>query len=57
MIYQFIEYLIIECYRKLDPETMTDVYNDIFLKRYVIEHYLKDNGTQIFLNLMESQRN
>ena len=29
------EYLIIECYRKLDPETMTDVYNDIYLKRYV----------------------
>ena len=32
---QVDEYLIIECYRKLDPTTMTDVYNDIFLKRYV----------------------
>ena len=29
------EYLVIECYRKLDPNTNTDVYNDIFLKRYV----------------------
>ena len=28
------EYLIIECYRKLDPTVMTDVFNDIFLKRY-----------------------
>ena len=28
------EYLVIECFRKLDPETMTDVYNDIYLKRY-----------------------
>ena len=28
------EYLVIECYRKLDPTVMTDVYNDIYLKRY-----------------------
>ena len=28
------EYLIIECYRKLDPATYTDIYNDIYLKRY-----------------------
>ncbi len=28
------DYLIIECYRKLDPETYTDLYNDIHLKRY-----------------------
>ena len=28
------EYLIIECYRKLDPETYTDIYDDIYLKRY-----------------------
>ena len=25
---------IIECYRKLDPETYTDIYDDIYLKRY-----------------------
>ena len=27
-------YLIIECYRILDPDTYTDVYNDYFLKKY-----------------------
>jgi predicted transcriptional regulator len=38
------EYLVIECYRKLDPETMTDVYNDIFLKRYVTALFRKTMG-------------
>jgi len=28
------EYLIIECYRKIDPTTFTDIYDDIYLKRY-----------------------
>ncbi len=28
------EFLIIECYRKLDPSTYTDIFNDIYLKRY-----------------------
>ena len=28
------EYIIIECYRKLDPSTYTDAFNDIYLKRY-----------------------
>ena len=28
------DFIIIECYRKLDPDTYTDVYNDIYLKRY-----------------------
>ena len=28
------DYIIIECYRKLDPTTYTDVFNDIYLKRY-----------------------
>ena len=27
--------LIIECYRKVDPESYTDIYDDIYLKRYV----------------------
>jgi len=27
-------YMIVECYRILDPDTFTDVYNDRFLKRY-----------------------
>ena len=29
-----VDYLIIECWRKLDPTTYTDVYDDMFLKRY-----------------------
>ena len=28
------EYLIIECYRKIDPTDMTDVFNDMWLKKY-----------------------
>ena len=28
------EYLIIECYRKIDPTTYTDIFDDIYLKRY-----------------------
>tara|TARA_B100000035_G_scaffold171789_1_gene146582 strand:+ start:87 stop:902 length:816 start_codon:yes stop_codon:yes gene_type:complete len=28
------EYLIIECYRKLNPDTYTDIYDDMYLKRY-----------------------
>lgn len=27
-------FIIVECYRILDPETYRDVYNDMFLKRY-----------------------
>jgi len=28
------EYLIIECYRKIDPATYVDIFDDIYLKRY-----------------------
>ena len=28
------DWIIVECYRILDPETYRDVYNDMFLKRY-----------------------
>ena len=28
------DYLVIECYRKLDPTSYTDIYDDIYLKRY-----------------------
>jgi hypothetical protein len=28
------DFIIIECYRKLDPDSYTDVYDDIYLKRY-----------------------
>jgi len=28
------EFMIIECYRKLDPTTFTDMFDDLYLKRY-----------------------
>ena len=28
------DYIIVECFRKVDPETYTDIYNDMYLKRY-----------------------
>ena len=28
------DYLIIQCYRVLDPDTFTKVYNDPFVKKY-----------------------
>ena len=28
------EHIIVECYRKIDPENFTDVYNDMWLKKY-----------------------
>ena len=37
MIYMIslqLQYIIIECYRKLDPESYVDIYDDMFLKRY-----------------------
>jgi hypothetical protein len=44
---QVDEYLVIECYRKLDPTTMTDVYNDIFLKRYVTALFKRQWGANL----------
>lgn len=41
------EYLVIECYRVLDPETYTDIYNDIFLKRYVTALFKKQWGQNL----------
>ena len=29
------QFLVLECYRAVDPTQFTDVYNDIWLKRYV----------------------
>ena len=41
------EYLVIEAYRKMDPDTHTDVYNDIFLKRYVTALFKKQWGANL----------
>ena len=31
------DYLVMECFRKLDPATYTDAFDDIFLKKYLIQ--------------------
>ena len=44
---QVDEYLVIEAYRKLDPNTHTDVYNDIYLKRYVTALFKRQWGQNL----------
>ena len=41
------EHLVIECYRKLDPAVHSDVYNDIYLKRYVTSQFKKQWGANL----------
>ena len=41
------EYLIIECYRKLDPDSYTDIYDDIYLKRYATTLIKKQWGANL----------
>jgi len=41
------EYLIIDCYRKLDPTTYTDVFNDTWLKRYTTALFKKQWGANL----------
>ena len=41
------EWLVIECYRKLDPNSYTDVWNDIYLKRYTTALFKKQWGANL----------
>jgi len=41
------EFLIIECYRKLDPSTYTDIFNNIHLKRYATALIKKQWGSNL----------
>ena len=41
------DYMIIDCYRKLDPTTYTDIYDDIFLKRYATGLIKKQWGANL----------
>ena len=41
------EYLVIECFRKLDPAQFTDVYDDLFLKKYVVTLFKKQWGANL----------
>ena len=63
------EYIIIECYRKLDPTTWTDIYDDLWLKKYSTalikkqwgQNLSKFSGVTLFrqaleeINLLEEQ--
>ena len=39
--------LVVECYRIIDPDTFTDVYNDYFLKRYATALIKRQWGTNL----------
>ena len=41
------QHLVIECYRKLDPTVYTDVYNDLFLKKYATALIKKQWGANL----------
>ena len=41
------DYIIIECYRKLDPNTYTDIYDDMYLKRYATALIKKQWGANL----------
>ena len=41
------DFLIIECYRKLDGSTFTDVFDDIFLKKYLIQLVKRQWGSNL----------
>jgi hypothetical protein len=41
------DWLIIECYRKLDPSTYSDVWDDIFLKKYATQLIKRQWGANL----------
>ncbi len=41
------EWLVIECYRKLDPASFGDIFNDIYLKRYTTALFKKQWGANL----------
>ena len=41
------EFIVIECYRKLDPATYVDIWNDIFLKKYATQLIKKQWGANL----------
>tara|TARA_R100001480_G_scaffold152467_1_gene154515 strand:- start:83 stop:832 length:750 start_codon:yes stop_codon:yes gene_type:complete len=41
------EFIIVECYRILDPDAFTAVYNDLYLKKYVTAQMKKQWGNNL----------
>lgn len=44
---QVDDYVVVECYRIIDPNTYTDVYNDYFLKKYATALIKRQWGTNL----------
>jgi len=44
---QLGKYIIIECYQTVDPETYTEVYNDLALKRYLTAIIKRNWGSNL----------
>ena len=42
-----VDHIIVECYRKLDPTTYTDIYDDIYFKRYATALIKKQWGSNL----------
>ena len=40
-------FIVIECYRKVNPNTYTDVYNDMYLKKYATALIKKQWGANL----------
>ena len=41
------DYIVIECYRKIDPTTYTNIYDDLYLKRYSVALIKKQWGANL----------
>jgi len=41
------DFIVIECYRKLDGTTFTDIFDDIFLKKYLIQLVKRQWGSNL----------
>ena len=41
------DFLVVECYRIIDPDTFTDVYNDYYLKKYATALIKKQWGSNL----------
>ena len=41
------EYVVVDAYRIVDPETFNDVYNDMFLKRYITALFKRQWGANL----------
>ena len=41
------KYLLFECYKSVDPEELTDAYNDLWLKKYISSLFKRQWGSNL----------